>query len=673
MDNFESAAFDRLYKLKHNIPVSQNVVIAEINDDCKNLYGKMGAWPWSRKIHAQVISNLHEYFKPLMIGIDILFLDPSSDPVSDFALAKIIKKAGNVYLPFTFEFSEETDKPFSDRIQGMLEPWEKIKNSSASLGFINFSEDKDGKLRRVPLLIPYENTFKPHMAFKMLLDYLGVDFSELLIKKGKYIAFSDKNNIPYKIPIDENYQMILAWPGAWDKTFRHISCLDVVQTTAAKKLEGIQSAVNPDQYSDAFMIIGDTTTASVDMRPTPFDKRCPLLNVHAVIINQILNQYFIRTLSPILSFCIYFLAGVLVIYFSLSYNPLKAVVLSSVLFITVFCISLIFILYFNIWIEPVKPLLTILLTLVFITSYSHIRFKDHVDLKLSFEQKLSMADARLPQFRHNLKIGEYSNIQELGRGGMAVVYRGTSKEGKDYAIKVINPECLARDKLFKYRFKREIETMKKVDSPFVIHIYDNGNYQGVLYYVMELFPAGDLADNIPRLSKLTDWKWISNLLIQLTEGLKAIHDVKLIHRDIKPANIMMNDQSIVKIADFGLAKPVEEGQILTSVGQVLGTPAYLAPELCTGESPGYAADIYAMGIVFYEIVSAYRPFQEFNNMAALIQAKLKAPIPSVKLRRYDIPPALAIIIDKMIAFNTSARYDSCEAILKDLIAFNASL
>lgn len=673
IDNFESAAYDRMYKFKNDIPVSQNIIIAEINDDCKNLYGKMGAWPWSRKIHAQVISNLREFFKPLRIGVDILFLDPSNDSVSDFALARTIKKAGNVYLPYIFEFSEETGKSFSERIQGILEPWDKIKNSSVSLGFINFTEDKDGKLRRIPLLIPYQKEFKIHLAFKMLLDHLNVTLSDLKIEKGNSISFTDKNNTNYSIPIDNDYQMLLCWPGAWQKTFRHVSCLDIIQVTAAQKLEGIKSAIDPTQYKDSFILIGDTTTASVDMRPTPFDKRCPLVNVHAVLINQMLHHYFIRSISPVFGFSFSYLVGIMVVYFALTFSPLKTLISSTILFILIFSISLIFLIYCNLWLGPVKPLLIILITLVFITSYSHIRFKDHVDLKLSFEQKLSMADARLPQFRHNLKIGEYSNIQELGRGGMAVVYRGTSKKGKDFAIKVISPECLARDKLFKYRFKREIETMKKVDSPFVIHIYDHGNYQGVLYYVMELFPAGDLADNILRLSKITDWKWIIDFFTQLTEGLKAIHDVKLIHRDIKPANIMMNDQNVVKIADFGLAKPVEEGQILTSVGQVLGTPAYLAPELCTGESPGYAADIYAMGIVFYEIISAYRPFQEFSNMAALIQAKLKAPIPSIKLRRYDIPDPLAIIIDKMIAFNTSDRYSSCNDILRDLNSFKTSL
>ncbi|MBN2143346.1 MAG: CHASE2 domain-containing protein [Candidatus Aureabacteria bacterium] len=665
-DKFEWIAFDQMFKFNKHVPVSKDIVIAQINDNCKELYGRMGTWPWSRKIHASIIDNLNKFFKPNMIAMDILFIGPSADEVADIALAKKIRTAGNVYLPLCFNLSAKEEKRIKDRIQGMEKPHELFQTGIKGTGHINYVPDKDGKIRRIPLLIPYKNQFIPHLAFQMALDYLGVKMEQVKIEKGPFVCFTDPKGASYSIPVDDDFQMILAWPGSWEKSFDSISCMDIIRASASEQLEGVESLIDPVQYQNKVMIIGDTTVGSVDLKPTPFDTHCPMVYSSATVLNQIINKTFIRTLSKKFSLIICFLLAVIVGLFAIHYSPLRGLVLTGLVFILILSGSIVFLLYLHVWIEVVKLLLTVSVTFLLLGTYSHMRFKDHVDLKLSFEQKLSMADANLPQLKANLKIGNYSRITELGRGGMAIVYKGTGKDGKEYAIKVINPECLAKDKLFKFRFKREIETMRRVVHPNVIRIYESSSYQGVLYYAMELFMAGDLASHMSQISKMTDWKWMAHLFIQLASGLKAIHDAGLIHRDIKPANIMMNDEYVVKIADFGLAKPVEEGQILTTLGQVLGTPAYLAPELCSGEMPGFSADIYAMGIVFFEAASGYRPFQECLTMVALMQAKLKGSMPSVKLRRPDLPDFLAGIIDKMTAFKPQDRYSNCGDIIRDL-------
>jgi serine/threonine protein kinase len=208
--------------------------------------------------------------------------------------------------------------------------------------------------------------------------------------------------------------------------------------------------------------------------------------------------------------------------------------------------------------------------------------------------------------------------------------------------------------------------MKRVQHPNVIRVFESGNYQGILYYSMELFLAGDLSDQMKELSKLQDWDWCTHLFDQLVSGMKAIHDAGLIHRDIKPSNIMMNKQRDVKIADFGLARHIEDEHILTTMGQVVGTPAYLSPEQILGEPPTYAADIYAMGIVFYELLSGSRPFQECTSMPSLMQAKMQSPIPPIQTHRMEIPNTLCALVDKMIAFKVKDRYQNCGDILRDL-------
>ncbi|EKD26653.1 MAG: Non-specific serine/threonine protein kinase [uncultured bacterium] len=661
-DGIEYDTFDIRLKQKKNNPQSKEIVITEINDDCKTLFA--GTWPWSRKIHAQLISSLQKFYDPKMIIFDILFIGSSNDLLADKALAVKVKSAGNAYFPFTFMFSEESDKSFSLRVEGKEEPYEELKKNLKGFGHVNFKEDRDGKLRRIPLLIKENDIWIPHLAFKVALDYLNITLDKLEIIPGKFIKFKDNSGKNYKIPVDNECQLILNWPGKWVDTFKHISAVDVIQTNASQV--GEKSRINPENYKGKIFIIGDTTTGTVDVRSTPFDKRCPLVNAIAAIINQILLDTHIYLVPKWINliFCIMVIICVGII--AINYNPLRGLIIAMLIFLLIALFSTTLLIYFNIWFEIARPLITVILTFFILGTYSHVRFKDHVDLKLSFEQKLSMADAKLPQFKANLKIGNYSDISELGRGGMAIVYKGIGKDGKKYAIKVINPECLTKDKLFKYRFKREIATMKKVVHSNVIRIYDSGSFQGVLYYAMELFPAGDLGEHIPQLSKSKDWKFIAKLFYQLIDGMKAIHDANLIHRDIKPANIMMNDNNEVKIADFGLARQVEEGQILTTVGQVLGTPAYLSPELCMGDPPDFSADIYAMGIIFYEIATGYRPFQECATMAALMQSKMKSPIPSVMIKNPELPKELIKIVDKMVAFKVTDRYKKCEEILNEL-------
>jgi serine/threonine-protein kinase len=208
--------------------------------------------------------------------------------------------------------------------------------------------------------------------------------------------------------------------------------------------------------------------------------------------------------------------------------------------------------------------------------------------------------------------------------------------------------------------------MKRVQHPNVIRVFESGSHQGVLYYSMELFLAGDLSDQMKELSPLKDWDWFTHLFDQLISGMKAIHDAGLIHRDIKPSNIMMNRERVVKIADFGLARHVQDEHILTTMGQVVGTPAYLSPEQVSGDPPTYAADIYAMGIVFYELLSGVRPFQECTSMPFLIQAKMQNPIPLIQTQRVEIPNTLSALVDKMIAFKMKDRYQNCADILRDL-------
>lgn len=675
MDHFELRAYDLRVSKYQNVKISPDLVLVEIQDECIREFGQ---WPWPRTMHAAFLNILYDVYRPLLVGFDILFLDPSriaqpaevaqesgtKDKLIDLSFSKAISSSGNIFLPGVMDKSSQETLPV------FTKPLDMFLKNSLGYGHINYNVDPDGTVRRVPLVIKTAEGWIPHMAFTMVLNYLGVAMKDLDIIPGEKIEFTEVNGEINSIPIDESGQMLLLYPGKWGEKFRHVAYRDIRQAKAAANFEHIEYRVAPEVLKDKILITGmGATTGSVDYKPTPVQSEYPLMGVHAVIMNQIINKSYIHIVSPLwnLGFC--FLLAMLIGFFAMNYSPFRGLTLTLLTLGMVICVSFIFLLYCDLWIELVRPVITISLTYIILGTYSHVKFKDHVDLKLTFEQKLNMADARLPQFRPNLKIGTYSQIRELGRGGMAIVYEGTGKDHKKYAIKVINPEMLSKEG-FKFRFKREIMTMKKVVHPNVIRVYDSGTYQGVLYYAMELFPAGDLGEHMSRLSKVRDYEWMKTFLLQLLDGLGAIHDAGLIHRDIKPANIMMNDQSEIKLADFGLAKSADEGQLLTTVGQVLGTPAYLSPEVCMGEEPDFSADIYAMGIVFYEILTGYRPFQECATMAVLMQSKLRNPIVPVIQKNSEIPGKLANIVDKMVAKNKHERYATTQEVRQDLIQFN---
>ena len=661
----ELRSLDKRFLLKKNIPQSEKIVLAEINDDSVKIGNGLGYWPWSRKIHASILNHLKLYFNPELVAFDVLFLTPT-DKKSDFIFSRMIQKMGCVYLPFVFNLSKNKQLNLSGKITGIEEPYRPFKKGIAGTGYINAPVDIDGNYRRVPLLLKYKNKWEPQLAFKIALDYLGVSLQDLIIEPGNYIKFKDKNNLLYKIPVDKEYQMIIGWVGTWEESFRHISCLDIIQVIEAKKMKKKSATLDVDSLQNKIIIIGELTTGSIDVRKTPYEDNCPMVLTHALILNQIFNRYFIKEIPVWVNFLYCILLAIFISYITLNYSPMKGLFVSVIFIILVYLFSNLLFVKFNLILNMIRPFYTVISTFLLLGTYNHIRFKDHVDLKLSFEQKLSMADGKLPQFRTNLNIGEYSNITELGRGGMAIVYKGRGKDGNEYAIKVISPECLAKDKLFKYRFKREIATMKKVSHNNVIRVFSSGTYQGVLYYSMEYFKAGDLGEHLNDLHNIKDWKQLAGFIQSLFKGLKAIHDAGLIHRDIKPANIMMNDAFEIKIADFGLAKSVDEGQILTTVGQVLGTPAYLAPELCKGSDPSVQADIYAMGIIVYEIISGVRPFSECSTLAALMQLKLQSNIPTIKLKRIDITDEFAEIVDKLVATDPSGRYITADEVIDDL-------
>ncbi len=265
------------------------------------------------------------------------------------------------------------------------------------------------------------------------------------------------------------------------------------------------------------------------------------------------------------------------------------------------------------------------------------------------------------------KIGHYTIVSKLGRGGMGVVYKAHEESLNRYvAIKVLG-EHLIEDEQFLLRFKREAQSAAGLSHPNIVQIYFIGEDEGRHYFVME-YVSGKPIDSIIRERGSLDSIHAAQIILQAAQGLAAAHDKSIIHRDIKPANLILDERGIVKIADFGLALPSQIQSRLTATGMLMGTPGYMAPEQCRGEQADHRTDIYALGVTLYEMLTGNVPFKAESPLVLLKQI-LDEPAPDVSALKPDVKVEIIAILDKMIAKERENRFQSAHELVDALEGF----
>ncbi len=255
--------------------------------------------------------------------------------------------------------------------------------------------------------------------------------------------------------------------------------------------------------------------------------------------------------------------------------------------------------------------------------------------------------------------GDFTITGRLGQGGMATVYRGTGPDGDEVAIKVIAPQYIERED-FVARFRREARTMASLNHPHILPVIAFGETDDALYLVMKFIDGGTLEDLLgaPVLPDRT-----AELAEQIAGALTYAHAQGVIHRDLKPANILLDRDGASYLADFGIARLVDsEGRTLaesiTQTGMLLGTPAYIAPEQWHGEAATPRCDIYALGVIFYEMLSGRRPF--VGTIHTLINQHLnEMPAPPSQLNR-ALSPAVDKVMMRALAKDPNARFAAAE-------------
>src|SRR6266852_4947304 len=264
------------------------------------------------------------------------------------------------------------------------------------------------------------------------------------------------------------------------------------------------------------------------------------------------------------------------------------------------------------------------------------------------------------------RVGSYEIVERLGGGGMAVVYRAVQQPlGREVALKALSPE-LFQDDGFVKRFEAEAKTLAKLDHPNILPIYDFELADGMAYLTMPLIRGGTLRDILNRgpLDTLSAWRYLR----EIGDGLQHAHDAGIVHHDLKPTNVLIHSDGRAMLADFGLARGAGQPTHLTTVGLAIGTPGYMAPEQVMGHDVDRRADIYAMGVLTFEMLTGRLPFIGANRME-VAYATVNASIPSAAKLNAVLPDELDALLTKVLAKDPAQRPQT----VKDLLAQMAKL
>ncbi|MBA2265928.1 MAG: serine/threonine protein kinase [Chloroflexi bacterium] len=261
-------------------------------------------------------------------------------------------------------------------------------------------------------------------------------------------------------------------------------------------------------------------------------------------------------------------------------------------------------------------------------------------------------------------IGErYRLAERIGKGGMAAVYRAHDEQlDRAVAVKVMRAD-LGEDPLFVQRFEAEARRAASVSHPNVVSVYDVGT-DGAPYMVMELIEGGDLASLLKRDGRMAPER-AARLCADAAAALQAAHDAGLVHRDVKPGNILLRADGRAMVADFGIARATGEDS-MTKTGAMLGSVEYFSPEQARGERAGPASDIYALGVVLYELLTGQRAFHG-DSAYAVATARLREPVPDPRRVVPELPAELARMVTRAMAREPAQRFASADALRSALL------
>ena len=260
-------------------------------------------------------------------------------------------------------------------------------------------------------------------------------------------------------------------------------------------------------------------------------------------------------------------------------------------------------------------------------------------------------------------LSHYKILEKLGEGGMGIIYKAEDVKLKRMVVIKVLPETMTKDKDFKRRFIQEAQNASSLQHNNICTIHEiDKTSDGQLFISMDYYEGESLKSRIGK--GLPGIDEITNITLQIAEGLHRAHENKIVHRDIKPANIFITKEGTVKILDFGLAKRVDRTQF-TTIGVRFGTTDYMSPEQLKGEKVDRRTDIWSLGVVLYEMLTGHHPFHA-DHEQAVVYLILNQDPEDVRKHRTDVPAGLVDILEKSLAKEREDRYEDLARMIEDL-------
>jgi tRNA A-37 threonylcarbamoyl transferase component Bud32 len=262
-------------------------------------------------------------------------------------------------------------------------------------------------------------------------------------------------------------------------------------------------------------------------------------------------------------------------------------------------------------------------------------------------------------------LGQYRLVEQIGKGGMATVYKAYQESMNRYVAIKILPHQFMHDETFLARFEREAQVIAQLEHRSILPVHDFGEQDGIPYIVMRYVDGGTVHDKIEQAGSL-GLEQTTRIIRQVADALDFAHQRGIIHRDLKPRNILIDQQGDVYLSDFGIAKMLESAATLTGTG-IMGTPAYIAPELAQGMKADKRVDVYALGVVTYEMLCGRVPYEADTPMGAIFK-HVNEPVPSLCKAKADIPEVVDVVVQKALAKDPDERFQTAGELARALEA-----
>lgn len=386
---YELQTYDWRCQLRGSRPVSSDIVFIDIWDDTlKNL----GAWPFERSYHADLIKILSAYGAKA-IGFDILFVEPRD---GDERVTEAARESGNVYFAQAF-LNPEKGKGHFVAHQILAPLIEDYRKAAKGVGQVNVMADRDGKRRRVYPVVFYEGKPVYQLSFKITMDVLGIDEKQVRLQPGKYIELSRD----LRIPLDDEGLFIVNFAGKWEKTYRHYSYYDIL-AAAIEEAQGRKPRLDLRELKGKICVIGLTSLGSHDTSPVPIQSIYPMVGMYANVVNGILNRDFIRRVGRPQNGIILLFAGLIVIWMAVKLKP-SAAFLGTLFFLASFLMIAVYLfLKWGIWVDLFYPIIFMVLcyaaaTLLRMMAEVKKREVMENELKIASEIQKSFLPAALPK------------------------------------------------------------------------------------------------------------------------------------------------------------------------------------------------------------------------------------------------------------------------------------